>query len=89
MSFRSSKQDAALIAVEVAAECLARLPSNGWKWECQSAVPDPVNPDRRGRKVPRKWVVSILWSKDGTIFDGPGTMIVDVEQRTAVLVETP
>ena len=89
MSFRLSKEEAELRAVELAQSRLASLSVNGWQCEISGAIPDPLSPSHGGRKVPRKWVVSVLWSKDGALFDGPGVIVVDVETGVTQLVEIP
>jgi hypothetical protein len=89
MSFRLSKHEAALRAIQLARECIGRLPANNWEWECGDAVPHPRDPDRRGRKVPRRWIVLVRWSRNGAVVDGPGTVVVDVAGGTAELQVDP
>ena len=89
MSFRLSKDEAELRAVELAQSRIASMSAHGWQCEIGGAIPDPLNPNHGGRKVPRRWVVSVHWSKDGTLFDGPAGIIVDVETGATQLVEGP
>lgn len=89
MSLRLSIDEAALRAVELAKSSLVAMSTDGWQWEIGGAIPDPLNANHGGRKVPRKWSVAVMWSKDGALFDGPGAIIVDVESGVTQLVEGP
>jgi hypothetical protein len=89
MSLRLSKQEVAIRAIELAKERIAAMPTKGWEWECKEAFPHLLDPSDGDRKIPRKWVVSVMWSKDGTLFDGPSVIIVDVESGTTQVVDTP
>lgn len=87
-SIRLSKSEAAQRALDLARAHVASVDARGWSWECGAASPDPINPDCRGRKTPRRWVVPVQWSKDSAILDGPGIILVDVETGDAQLQET-
>jgi hypothetical protein len=86
MSFRLSKRQAELRAIEVAKDFLSKCDLRGWNWEIVSAIPDSINPDMRGRKVPRRWKVAVQWSVPGRTVDGPGLISVDVDARSADFV---
>ena len=89
MSFRLSSREAALRALQLAEACLKALPASDWTWACGDPTPHTANPQFRGRKVPRQWVVAVTWSQNGIAFDGPGLIIVDVELETTEIVAGP
>jgi len=88
-SFRLSKNEAAQKALDLARAHIASTDTRGWSWECKSPTPDSINPEYRGRKTPRRWTVCVEWSKNGSIFDGPGIIFVNVETGDVQLHEGP
>jgi hypothetical protein len=86
MPFRLSKRQAQLRAIEVAKHFLSKRDLHGCNWEIVSARPDSINPNTRGRKVPRRWRVVVQWLVPGSTIDGPGVIGVDVDAGSADFV---
>jgi hypothetical protein len=74
---RRSKREAEAEAVRIAMEFVA---ANGVAdWSCLGAKPDHRASGARRRKDIIRWSVLLERSIDGTIFDGPAGVLVNIE----------
>lgn len=87
-SRRQSPGDAAQRALELAVAHLEAMDTRGWTWECGLATPDLLDSARSG-KIPRRWIVPIHWSREGSSLDGPSIVIVDIESEEARVQAAP
>ena len=94
MKHRLSKEQAEAKANEIATKFMSSIDTKGWSWRCGVAMPDPINPDRQGRKIATRWVVAVEWtyaewekviSEGGTIDGWHSFVVVDISAGTASL----
>jgi hypothetical protein len=85
---RMSRDEAAEYATELAEAFLRNLPPSDWKWEVGGATPKTGHDS--GRKASSIWMVGFRWiPTHGGIFDGGGSIEVDLTCGEGKFIETP
>jgi hypothetical protein len=74
-------------ALALANSFLSSRNTEGWTWKCVRATPDLRAENNKNRKNHIKWSVLVEWSKSGSILDGPGIVLVDIEKEECVIHE--
>jgi hypothetical protein len=76
---RISNLEAKEQATGLAGSFLESQPSKrGWKWKVVDASPDLSANEACDRKTVICWAVVVEWSKDGSGFDGPVVLRVNI-----------
>ena len=76
---RISSLEAKQQAIGLAASFLKSQTSRpGWEWNVVDASPDLAANEARDRKTVICWAVVVEWSKDGSGFDGPAVLLVNI-----------
>ncbi|MDO5693441.1 MAG: hypothetical protein Q4G70_13370 [Pseudomonadota bacterium] len=76
---RIGNPEAKAKALALAESFLASRNQKGWDWKCIEANPDPLSPRCNNRKTHAKWSVIVEYSKNGSVLDGPGVILVDLQ----------
>jgi hypothetical protein len=74
-------------ALALANSFLSSRSTQGWAWKCVGAKPDLAAENNRDRKIYIKWSVLVEWSKNGSILDGSGIVLVDIEKEECAIHE--
>lgn len=79
---RFSNSEAKELAIGLAKSFLESQPARpGWKWKVVDTTPDLQAPHARDRKTPNAWAVIVEWSLNGSVFDGPAILHVNVATK--------
>jgi hypothetical protein len=78
---KMSNKEAATAALALAESFLASQNSRVWEWKCVDVKPDLSASDNKDRKISVKWSVTVEYSKDGSLLDGPGIVFVDIRKK--------
>lgn len=89
MSLHLSHQAASELATALAKEFMSKQDTRGWNWECGVAQPAPIDPEFKDRKVASRWVVAVRYFKVNATLDGPAILLVNINESTVTVKESP
>ena len=76
-----SNEEASKKALALAESYLSSQNSRGLEWKCVEAKPDLSASDNKDRKTYVKWSVIVEYTKNGSLLDGPGIVLVDIRKE--------
>jgi hypothetical protein len=84
MSLHLSTQRAAERATQLAFAFMHRQDTKGWDWSLGDAMPDPIDPNKDGRKIATQWIVVVNYAKDRTTLEGGSVVKVNIKNGMVV-----
>lgn len=84
-----SKAKAAERALELATTFMQELGIASGDWALGHAIPDPIDPCRKGRKIATKWIVTVQYFQSGAMLDGSALLQINLSENSVVFIESP
>ncbi len=83
-----SKAKAAERALELATAFMRKQDTRGWDWALGHAIPHSFDPCHNEHKIATKWIVTVQYSKRGTMIDGPAILQINLIDNSVVFIES-